>query len=786
MIGTFALVVVAGVMVWFAFLRGFTPIGLRAQTCPTTNITLTSPASQLIGTTAVIAWSSDTCATDFKVFVDRLYEDVVLPCTGIDQNNLCYTGTAQSYTASNLLPGSSYDIWVAALNPATGLWEETQKKNVIVQYPSTTTSCTQTCMQVSGRTASQCDIACSTVCTPPAAPKLLAPQGASVPVLGQPYHITWTEPSWANSYTLQINDEGVGGAEARFQTDCTSAQFPGDVCLNNLTTPWYDYTFQAGHVYSISVTPSATCGIGTAVTSTVTATLGTSTCIIQGYKQAASGAQASVSNLQVRVADGGGTINYQLRDNPFSVVVPGGQDYTLTADVPSGYTIASTACVNSSACHTVADSSYTTGNTRVLRCVPGGYTDIRWYYDTNAAICTAPSAPQIVSVASTPQAVGGGVDTQVTWQTTDTPTVPHTYRVELSVDGQVSWLTIATGTSAVNYTTTHIANVNPCFRVSAIAACGTASPQSVIMCADPNQPPGTQPTPTPIPTTGSLQCYGTQHCSNGNTTYFEYCGTCSGAGCSAGFTCRDPGFVCTTYPGKKFFSDVPYPIDCALLSPTPTPTSPANAQVTCANCDARSPYLCTTTSGGAGASGATSFCWDQAAPSGGFLCTLCSQFKGIRPGIIGSQQTPTPPGAPSNPVFAANGVFRERTGQRTERITIRWEPIVSGYPRIEISTDGGITWDVYLTGNGPYPGNEYTTTVSNVTDKPILIRMTIVNAAGQSSQTISQALPPLGQLPTNIAATTAPSTSSSPVSPALLAAAGILIALVIAAFVVKV
>jgi hypothetical protein len=77
------------------------------------------------------------------------------------------------------------------------------------------------------------------------------------------------------------------------------------------------------------------------------------------------------------------------------------------------------------------------------------------------------------------------------------------------------------------------------------------------------------PTVTPTPVLG---CMGVQHCTNGNTTLFEYCGNCTGSGCNPnGFTCASAGFTCKTYADKVFYFDNLYPVDCSLL-PTPTPT----------------------------------------------------------------------------------------------------------------------------------------------------------------------------------------------------------------------
>jgi hypothetical protein len=61
-------------------------------------------------------------------------------------------------------------------------------------------------------------------------------------------------------------------------------------------------------------------------------------------------------------------------------------------------------------------------------------------------------------------------------------------------------------------------------------------------------------------------CYGVQHCTTGSSTFFEYCGICSGSGCaSGGYTCRQRGYECKTFNKPVFFFDEVYPIPCELL-----------------------------------------------------------------------------------------------------------------------------------------------------------------------------------------------------------------------------
>ncbi|OGQ93597.1 MAG: hypothetical protein A2284_11635 [Deltaproteobacteria bacterium RIFOXYA12_FULL_61_11] len=88
-----------------------------------------------------------------------------------------------------------------------------------------------------------------------------------------------------------------------------------------------------------------------------------------------------------------------------------------------------------------------------------------------------------------------------------------------------------------------------------------------------------KPAPTPEPPSPDT-CLGVQHCTNGNETYFEYCGDCSGAGCRPGFTCSREGFTCKTSPTEVFFFDKLYQLPCDPQPPDP-PSPPEPPALLC-------------------------------------------------------------------------------------------------------------------------------------------------------------------------------------------------------------
>ncbi len=621
-------------------------------------------------------------------------------------------------------------------------------------------------------------------------PQFTAPQGNSV-ISGIQYNISWTTPAGSSKYYLRINDTGINGEENRFSGNCGVTQFPGDICVDNLSSNVFQYTFQDNHKYALWVHSAGSCGFSDAGSVTITASASTTSCTIQGYKLDVSSntpsPETAATAIMVRSTDG--TIQYSSSTNPYSFSVPGNKDYEVVSDVQtgSGYNAGSTLCINKTDCHNVSDQSYTSGTTRNFRCPASGFADLWWHYQKNSA-CQTPLTPVITKVTAETLGIFGNVTDGIAyWESPDKPTVPHTYKVELSTDNMQSWQTVAHNYKNTYYGTFVSLGSSPCYRITAINNCGTASAPSAPKCADvpvtPTLPPGTPyPTPTLRPTTTELQCYGTQHCTNGNTTMFEYCGDCTGEGCAGmGFACRSSDMTCKTYPGKVFFFDNVYPIKCSLL--TPTPTNSPLPQLTCANCDARQPYLCSTIAATGSGRAATTFCHDSMAPASSYSCRKCD--------------IPTPSVSPTKPVqnitftppqqitfVEKSDITRIKIGNLLERITIQWQPIREGYPKLDISRDG-VTWENRLSGNDAYPYNYYTTTITDSVAIPVLVRMSVVTPDGQQSALVSQIIDPLPEAPTptqkplNI-----PLATSAPIAPSVLAIGGILVAVVVAGFMI--
>lgn len=620
-------------------------------------------------------------------------------------------------------------------------------------------------------------------------PQFTAPQGGTVTSDSQ-YTVSWTTVPGATKYFLRINDLGTNNEESRFSGNCGVTQFPGDICTGGVTSNTFTYTFKNNHQYALWVHAESPCGFSDAGSMNVFASSASNSCVIQGYKHLATGpsTQDQIANPQViTVKSSDNTIVYTNQSNPYSFSVPGNQDYEVSTSLPSepGYGVSSSLCINKTDCHSLSDPSLQTGVARSFRCPQSGYVDLWWHYELSS--CAMPSAPIIEHVTRNPNGyIMPSIDEiSFSWRSNDTPLIPYRYKIEMSTDNQQSWPTVLNNFKDTSSTTYINDNLPICIRVTAINSCGRNGNPSAVVCASAPLTPtpiasSPYPTPTLKPTTTQLQCYGTQHCTNGNSTMFEYCGNCEGSGCSPGFTCRDPQQKCESYPGKKFYFDEIYPIDCKLLSPTPT-NSPLPV-LTCSSCDTKNPYLCSTVSATAAGRAETSFCWDRKAPASTYNCTKCDIPSATAP-------TSTPvPNITYNPPAAAQissqeMIKREKIGNLLERVTIQWNPIAEGNPKLELSLDG-VTWETRLTGNGPYPYNYYSTTFSNSLDRPILVRLSVVTPDGQESPVTSAVIDTIADAPVEPTKSLYNLPTSSPISPAVIAVGGILVAVVIAGFMI--
>jgi hypothetical protein len=80
-----------------------------------------------------------------------------------------------------------------------------------------------------------------------------------------------------------------------------------------------------------------------------------------------------------------------------------------------------------------------------------------------------------------------------------------------------------------------------------------------------------------VPTLAPGMCWSVQNCQGqgGTSTKLEYCGDCTGSGCSPGYTCQGQGYECKTFSSAVFSFDELYPAPCSLLEITPTTVSQA-------------------------------------------------------------------------------------------------------------------------------------------------------------------------------------------------------------------
>ncbi len=594
------------------------------------------------------------------------------------------------------------------------------------------------------------------VCGNYRSPQFTNPQG-SVVSPGTPYNITWTVPTGATRFHLRINDTSDS-----WKNNCSVTQFGNDVCVDNLNKNTFSYSFLPGHSYAIWVHADGQCGYSDAGSTIIYASTESTKCTIQGYKQVmnASGGDPSVESVPIGVENSAKTVSYFSSANPYFFEVPGNGDYIVQSSQPAGYFISSTSCLNKTDCHNQTDGSIEAGNSRTIRCPAGGFVDLWWHYKPESA-CMQPDSPTITSVL---QPYGSGANVSMAtayWDYVDFSAVPVHFKVELSVDNQQTWSTIAGSYTAKYYSTYVGIDEKACYRVTAINSCGRAGKPSQVVCAGelpaPTSAPLDIPTPTLLPTTADLRCYGTQHCTDGNAVEFAYCGSCPG--CKNGFTCSSSNFRCETYPGKKFFFDNSYPIDCTLLTPTPE-IALEGYLATCDKCPASKPYLCT------GKNGGYPFCWENLAPKSSYDCLKCA----VRTNITNSS---------SNLLERSNSLIqseRSKIGSKLERVTMSWSPFNKGFTKLLISFDGK-KWDTKLSGKEAYPYNTYVTTVTDVVDKEIFVRLSNVVPDGSEDSIIEEVISPESYKSRKIEPT--PDTSTLNKSKVVLAVGGVVLGVVV-------
>src|SRR3989344_7313869 len=195
---------------------------------------------------------------------------------------------------------------------------------------------------------------------------------------------------------------------------------------------------------------------------------------IQGYKVLMPGNQSGTAppaNEIISVVGGSSSTA-----NPYFLTVAAGNTYTVTATIPSGYTVAYTLCIDSITCHA---STPTLGNTATVK-IPSGtghYADLWWHY-TPIQLDTAPPVVSITSPKS--GATVSGI-ASVLVSASDNVGVST---ILISIDSQV----IATcGATCENITwnTAAVQNGNHTLTAAATDAAGnTASASAIVTVAN--------------------------------------------------------------------------------------------------------------------------------------------------------------------------------------------------------------------------------------------------------------------------------------------------------------
>ncbi len=227
---------------------------------------------------------------------------------------------------------------------------------------------------------------------------------------------SWKPVTGASKYALRIND-----LENGWKNDCSTSQNPGDVCVENLTTTSHTFTFVEGHTYHIWVHAINGCGTwnkGGHVFVTTPPDVTNNTCRIQGYRTTVGyidqnklpfiyGTNINTSQPEIssslwsvpeiksrKVSVQNTTPIKDYNVNPYHIIVPGNQTYTVSIEPLTGYTIGSTSCENRTDCHMLGTNAttYQSGNTRTVTCPANGFVDLTWHFAQNSNPQFAPQS----------------------------------------------------------------------------------------------------------------------------------------------------------------------------------------------------------------------------------------------------------------------------------------------------------------------------------------------------------------------------------------------------------
>jgi len=124
-------------------------------------------------------------------------------------------------------------------------------------------------------------------------------------------------------------------------------------------------------------------------------------CIIQGYKVMMPGNKKDISPVfdqEVTCVDTNG-VAHSSYVNPYQFLnIPAGQ-YTCSAEVPDGYTVGSTLCINNYNCH---ETTPVMGASKIFDCPAGGEADLWWHYYTPTPTLTPTTEPPTSTPTLTP------------------------------------------------------------------------------------------------------------------------------------------------------------------------------------------------------------------------------------------------------------------------------------------------------------------------------------------------------------------------------------------------
>lgn len=124
------------------------------------------------------------------------------------------------------------------------------------------------------------------------------------------------------------------------------------------------------------------------------------TCTIQGFRTATTDSNLTTAKVYLDGVSQGNS-------NPYSITVPGNSTHSISVDVPTDYTVASTSCTNNTNCHNPGDASRQYTNSRDVTCPAGGYVDLWWHYNPPPSTSTA----ACISAAIT----NPNADVQISW-----------------------------------------------------------------------------------------------------------------------------------------------------------------------------------------------------------------------------------------------------------------------------------------------------------------------------------------------------------------------------------